>query len=83
MGPIDFESRREQIKLSYTKSIKESEAKAAAKREQAAERERQRLEAEAAKLSAEYLCLLATELIDYCWKMEHWDSWVHRPDRLN
>ncbi|KAI2629860.1 hypothetical protein GGR54DRAFT_282522 [Hypoxylon sp. NC1633] len=32
MGPIDFESRREQIKLSYTKSIRESEAKAAARK---------------------------------------------------
>ncbi|KAH7035078.1 uncharacterized protein B0I36DRAFT_87662 [Microdochium trichocladiopsis] len=32
MGPIDFESRREQIKLSYSKSIKETEARAAARR---------------------------------------------------
>lgn len=32
MGPIDFESRREQIKLSYSKSMKETEARAAARR---------------------------------------------------
>ncbi|KAI5927817.1 hypothetical protein F4810DRAFT_649552 [Camillea tinctor] len=32
MGPIDFESRREQIKLSYTKSIRETEARAAARK---------------------------------------------------
>ncbi|KXJ95534.1 hypothetical protein Micbo1qcDRAFT_115721 [Microdochium bolleyi] len=32
MGPIDFESRREQIKLSYSKSIKETEARAIARR---------------------------------------------------
>lgn len=53
-GPIDFESRRQQIKLSYTKSIRESEARAAARREAAAEKERQKLEAEAkAKAEAE------------------------------
>ncbi|KAI2640395.1 hypothetical protein GGS26DRAFT_586398 [Hypomontagnella submonticulosa] len=52
MGPIDFESRREQIKLSYTKSIRESEAKAAAKR--VAEEKRRKAEAEArAKAEAE------------------------------
>ncbi|KAK8035910.1 RhoGEF domain-containing protein [Apiospora marii] len=45
--PIDFASRREQIKLSYTKSIRETEAKAAARREAAAERERKKKEAEA------------------------------------
>ncbi len=45
MGPIDFESRREQIKLSYTRSIRENEARAAARR---AEEERKRkAEAEA------------------------------------
>ncbi|KAI0600247.1 hypothetical protein F4775DRAFT_582795 [Biscogniauxia sp. FL1348] len=32
MGPIDFASRREQIKLSYTKSIRETEARAAARK---------------------------------------------------
>ncbi|KAK7969051.1 hypothetical protein PG988_008124 [Apiospora saccharicola] len=47
IGPIDFASRREQIKLSYTKSIRETEAKAAARREAAAERERKKKEAEA------------------------------------
>lgn len=53
-GPIDFESRRQQIKLSYTKSIRESEARAAARRQAAAEKERQKQEAEArAKAEAE------------------------------
>ncbi|KAI1872510.1 hypothetical protein JX265_005390 [Neoarthrinium moseri] len=47
MGPIDFDARREQIKLSYTKSIRETEAKAAARRRAAAEKERQRREEEA------------------------------------
>ncbi|KAI1082736.1 hypothetical protein F5B20DRAFT_482243 [Whalleya microplaca] len=46
MGPIDFESRREQIKLSYTKSIRESEARAAIRR--AAEEKKRKAEAEAA-----------------------------------
>lgn len=50
IGPIDFEQRREQIKLSYSKSLRESEALAARKR--AAERRRQELEA-AAKAKAE------------------------------
>ncbi|KAI1134531.1 hypothetical protein F5Y05DRAFT_398254 [Hypoxylon sp. FL0543] len=45
MGPIDFESRREQIKLSYTKSIRESEARVAKK---AAEEKKRKAEAEAA-----------------------------------
>ncbi|XXG94535.1 Telomerase reverse transcriptase [Hypoxylon texense] len=45
MGPIDFASRREQIKLSYTKSIRESEARATARR--AAEEKRRKEEAEA------------------------------------
>lgn len=45
MGPIDFESRREQIKLSYTKSIRENEARAAARR--AAEEKKRKAEAEA------------------------------------
>ncbi|KAH8199579.1 hypothetical protein TruAng_006276 [Truncatella angustata] len=53
MGPIDFVSRREQIKLSYTKSIKESEAKAAAKRQLAIENERRRREEEDSAAAAE------------------------------
>ncbi|KAK9770636.1 hypothetical protein SCAR479_12712 [Seiridium cardinale] len=58
MGPIDFNARREQIKLSYTKSIKETEAKAAAKRQAAIENEKRRRaeeeeEEEAARLDAE------------------------------
>jgi hypothetical protein len=58
MGPIDFDARREQIKLSYTKSIRESEAKAAARRHAVAEREREkerrkREEEEAAAAQAE------------------------------
>lgn len=54
MGPIDFASRREQIKLSYTKSIRASEARAAEKK--AAEDKRRKAEAEAeaeAKAKAE------------------------------
>ncbi|OTA92113.1 hypothetical protein M434DRAFT_32115 [Hypoxylon sp. CO27-5] len=47
MGPIDFESRREQIKLSYTKSIRESEARVAKKAEE--KRRKAEAEAEAAK----------------------------------
>ncbi|KAH8675689.1 hypothetical protein BX600DRAFT_507907 [Xylariales sp. PMI_506] len=46
MGPIDFNARREQIKLSYTKSIRESEIKAAARRREAIERERKQREEE-------------------------------------
>ncbi|KAI1498262.1 hypothetical protein F5X99DRAFT_336267 [Biscogniauxia marginata] len=49
MGPIDFESRREQIKLSYTKSIRETEVRAAVRK--AAEEKRKKAE-DAAK--AEY-----------------------------
>ncbi|RYO86491.1 hypothetical protein DL766_008799 [Monosporascus sp. MC13-8B] len=45
MGPIDFESRREQIKLSYTKSIRETEARAAARK--AAEERKAKAESEA------------------------------------
>lgn len=53
MGPIDFESRREQIKLSYTKSIRESEAKEAAKKAAEARKRRLAVEAEAARVKAE------------------------------
>lgn len=52
MGPIDFTARREQIKLSYTKSIKETEAKAAAKRQAAIEEEKRR-RAEEDRIAAE------------------------------
>ncbi|KAI2784679.1 hypothetical protein F4815DRAFT_453867 [Daldinia loculata] len=52
MGPIDFESRRAQIKLSYTKSIRESEARTAARK--AADEKKREEEAEAkAKAKAE------------------------------
>ncbi|KAI1312526.1 hypothetical protein F5Y03DRAFT_239909 [Xylaria venustula] len=44
MGPIDYESRREQIKLSYTKSLRENEARAVTKR---AAQEKKKKEAEA------------------------------------
>ncbi|KAI1779868.1 hypothetical protein F4818DRAFT_437167 [Hypoxylon cercidicola] len=50
MGPIDFASRREQIKLSYTKSIRESEARTAARR--LAEEKRRKAEAEAEAAAA-------------------------------
>ncbi|KAI1385024.1 uncharacterized protein F4822DRAFT_417062 [Hypoxylon trugodes] len=51
MGPIDFESRREQIKLSYTKSVRASEVQAAA-RKTAEEEKRRKAEAEAAAAAA-------------------------------
>ncbi|KAI1262967.1 hypothetical protein F5Y18DRAFT_138017 [Xylariaceae sp. FL1019] len=51
MGPIDFESRREQIKLSYTKSLRENEARAAARRA-AQEKKRREAEALAARVAA-------------------------------
>ncbi|CAJ2501652.1 Uu.00g045050.m01.CDS01 [Anthostomella pinea] len=47
MGPIDFESRREQIKLSYTKSIRDGEARASARK--VAEEKRKKAVVEAAK----------------------------------
>ncbi|KAI8954727.1 hypothetical protein F4801DRAFT_531329 [Xylaria longipes] len=50
MGPIDYESRREQIKLSYTKSLRENEARVATRR---AAQERIREEEETKALAAE------------------------------
>ncbi|KAI2468814.1 hypothetical protein F4781DRAFT_251718 [Annulohypoxylon bovei var. microspora] len=49
VGPIDFESRREQIKRSYTKSIRESEARAIAKKIADERRRKAEAEVEAAK----------------------------------
>ncbi|KAI0486255.1 hypothetical protein F4859DRAFT_362627 [Xylaria cf. heliscus] len=49
MGPIDYESRREQIKLSYTKSLRENEVRVATKR---AAQERKRKEEDAKALAA-------------------------------
>ncbi|KAJ8128460.1 hypothetical protein O1611_g5174 [Lasiodiplodia mahajangana] len=57
MGPIDYESRREQIKLSYTKSLRENEARAATKR---ATQERKKKEEEAKALAAQ---VAATEAL--------------------
>ncbi|PNY25823.1 Rho guanine nucleotide exchange factor gef1 [Tolypocladium capitatum] len=52
VGPIDFEQRREHIRLAYSKSIRESQALEA--RHRAAERRRKEMEAAAkAKVSAE------------------------------
>ena len=52
VGPVDFAERRETIKLKYSKSIRESEARQA--REAAAERRKKELEAAArAKVQAE------------------------------
>ena len=45
LGPIDYESRREQIKLSYTKSIRENEARAVTRK--AAQERKRREEAKA------------------------------------
>lgn len=50
MGPIDYESRREQIKLSYTKSLRETEARVATRK---AAQERKRKEEEAKALAAQ------------------------------
>ncbi|KAI0200115.1 hypothetical protein F4808DRAFT_470768 [Astrocystis sublimbata] len=50
MGPIDFESRREQIKLSYTKSLRENEARAATRR---AAQEKKKKEDEAKALAVQ------------------------------
>ncbi|KAI1423956.1 hypothetical protein F5Y12DRAFT_499736 [Xylaria sp. FL1777] len=50
MGPIDYESRREQIKLSYTKSLRENEAREVSKR---AAQEKKRREEEAKALAAQ------------------------------
>ncbi|XDG10178.1 hypothetical protein ABKA04_009793 [Annulohypoxylon sp. FPYF3050] len=50
VGPIDFESRREQIKRSYTKSIRENEARAIAKK--LADEKIRKAEAEAAAAKA-------------------------------
>ncbi|GAP86168.1 putative rho guanyl nucleotide exchange factor [Rosellinia necatrix] len=44
-GPIDYESRREQIKLSYTKSLRESEARVATRK--AAQEKKKKEEAKA------------------------------------
>ncbi|OTB06697.1 hypothetical protein M426DRAFT_106375 [Hypoxylon sp. CI-4A] len=54
-GPIDFESRREQIKLSYTKSIRENEARVAARKiaEELRRKEEAEAEAERARLVIE------------------------------
>lgn len=52
VGPIDFEQRREHIRLAYTKSVRESQALEA--RQRAAERRRKDMEAAAkAKAAAE------------------------------
>ncbi|KAI1174953.1 hypothetical protein F4777DRAFT_552025 [Nemania sp. FL0916] len=53
MGPIDYESRREQIKLSYTKSLRENEARAATKRATQERQERKKRDEEAKILAAQ------------------------------
>ncbi|KAK5628083.1 hypothetical protein RRF57_003801 [Xylaria bambusicola] len=50
LGPIDYESRREQIKLSYTKSLRENEARAVSRK--AAQEKRRKEEEEARALAA-------------------------------
>ncbi|KAI1756674.1 hypothetical protein F4782DRAFT_277420 [Xylaria castorea] len=50
MGPIDYESRREQIKLSYTKSLRENEARAVTRK---VAQQRKRKEEEAKALAAQ------------------------------
>ncbi|KAI0869738.1 hypothetical protein GGS24DRAFT_140232 [Hypoxylon argillaceum] len=58
MGPIDYESRREQIKLSYTKSLRESEVRAATKR---AAQERKKKGEEANALAAQVAAIEAVK----------------------
>ncbi|KAI0459430.1 hypothetical protein F5B21DRAFT_526137 [Xylaria acuta] len=58
MGPIDYESRREQIKLSYTKSLRENEARVATRR---AAQERKRKEEEAKALAAQAVAVEVLE----------------------
>ncbi|KAI0508420.1 hypothetical protein F5B22DRAFT_621302 [Xylaria bambusicola] len=50
LGPIDYESRREQIKLSYTKSLRENEARAVSRK--AAQEKKRKAEEEARALAA-------------------------------
>lgn len=58
VGPIDFEKRREDIRLAYTKSIRESQALEA--RQKAADRRRKEMEAAAkAKASAAAIAVAA------------------------
>ncbi|KAI0409746.1 hypothetical protein F4802DRAFT_161404 [Xylaria palmicola] len=52
LGPIDYESRREQIKLSYTKSLRENEARVAT-RKATQEKKRKKDEEEAKVLAAQ------------------------------
>ncbi|KAI0914865.1 hypothetical protein F4823DRAFT_195932 [Ustulina deusta] len=52
MGPIDYESRREQIKLSYTKSLRENEARAATRRAAQEKKKREEAKALAAQVAA-------------------------------
>lgn len=59
VGPIDFEKRREDIRLAYSKSIRESQALEA--RQKAADRRRKDMEAAArAKASAAAVAIAAT-----------------------
>lgn len=59
VGPIDFEQRREHIRLAYTKSLRESQALEA--RQRAAEKRRKEMEAAArAKVAAEAAAVSAT-----------------------
>jgi hypothetical protein len=52
MGPIDYESRREQIKLSYTKSLRENEARAATRRAAQERKKKEEAKALAARIAA-------------------------------
>ncbi|KAI0418048.1 hypothetical protein F5X98DRAFT_126468 [Xylaria grammica] len=64
MGPIDYESRREQIKLSYTKSIRENEARAVTRK--AAQEKKRKEEARALAAQA-----AAAEALKYQEEDEH------------
>ncbi|KAJ3566515.1 hypothetical protein NPX13_g7101 [Xylaria arbuscula] len=60
LGPIDYESRREQIKLSYTKSIRENEARAVTRK--AAQERKRKEEKEAKTLAAQAAAAAAAEV---------------------
>lgn len=69
VGPIDFEQRREHIRLAYSKSLRESQALESRKR--AAERRRQELEAAAREAEAKAATAEALDL--------HHDRASHSP----
>lgn len=72
VGPIDFEQRREHIRLAYTKSIRESQALEA--RQRAAERRRREMEEANKAKSAAAAITLASVLITGPESQEFFDT---------